>query len=84
MNLNTGYSETIFSSVQTRHTYNEKPATEELRDYAENEIYPEDRERFIEFTDLSTIEQRITESPTRHISAPFRTRIRYGTGCWTT
>ena len=82
VNLNTGYSETIFSSVQTRHTYNEKPATEELRDYAENEIYPEDRERFIEFTDLSTIEQRITESPTRHISAPFRTRITGGTYVW--
>ncbi|MBO5552190.1 MAG: EAL domain-containing protein, partial [Lachnospiraceae bacterium] len=82
VNLNTGYSETIFSSVQTRHIYNSKPASEELKDYAEQEIYPDDREKFIQFTDLDTIEQRIAESPTRHISQPFRTKASGGTYIW--
>ena len=82
VDLNTGYSETIFSSVQTKHEYNKRPAQDELRDYAEQEIYPDDREKFVQFTDLSTIEKRIAESPTRHISAPFRTVTSGGTFVW--
>ncbi len=82
VDLNTGMSETIYSSVQTEHTYNRRNAAEELRDYAEHEIFPEDREKFIRFTDLSTIEQRIDESRTRHIQEPFRTRTSQGTYIW--
>ncbi|MBQ7584026.1 MAG: EAL domain-containing protein [Lachnospiraceae bacterium] len=82
VDLNTGSSKTIYSSVQTTNQYNRRDAAEELRDYAEQEIYPEDREKFLEFTELSTIEQRISESPTRHISAPFRTVTSSGTYLW--
>ncbi|MBQ9360598.1 MAG: EAL domain-containing protein [Lachnospiraceae bacterium] len=82
VDLNTGYSETIFSGVQTKHTYNKRPAAEELKDYAEQEIYPEDREKFVQFTDMTTIEKRISESTTRHISAPFRTVTSGGTYVW--
>ena len=82
VDLKTCRSETIYSSVQTRHDYNVRNAAEELADYAEQEIYPEDREKFLEFTDLNTIEQRILESPTRHISAPFRTMTSSGTYLW--
>lgn len=82
VDLNTGFSETIYSSIQTRHEYNIAPASEELRDYAEQEVYPDDREKFVQFTDLSTIEKRISESPTRHISAPFRTLTSNGTYVW--
>ena len=82
VNLNTGFSETIFSSLQTTHEYNKIPAKDELRDYAEQEIYPEDREKFIQFSDLDTIEKRIADSPTRHISAPFRTKVTGGTYVW--
>ena len=82
VDLNTNRSETIYSSIQTNQEYNIKNAEEELRDYAEQEIFPDDREKFIEFTDLSTIEDRISASPTRHISAPFRTATSAGTYLW--
>ncbi|MCR5409917.1 MAG: EAL domain-containing protein [Lachnospiraceae bacterium] len=82
VDLNTGLSETIYSSVKTKHEYNNRKASEELLDYARTEIYPEDRKKFIEFTDLDTIEQRITDSPTHHISSPFRTRTSSGTYLW--
>ena len=82
VDLNTGYSENIYAGIQTKHSYNKNPASQELKDYAENEIYPEDRERFVDFTDLRTIERRISESPTRHISAPFRTKTPSGTYIW--
>lgn len=82
VDLNTLHSETIYASTQSRHVYNRRPAPEELRDYAQHEIYPEDREKFIAFTDMSTVEKRIADSPTRHISAPFRTRTTGGTYVW--
>ncbi|MCR5774350.1 MAG: EAL domain-containing protein [Lachnospiraceae bacterium] len=82
VDLNTGYSKTIFSTFTTKHDYNLRPAAEELKDYSENQIYPDDAERFVRFTDLTTIEQRIQDSPTRHISAPFRTLTGDGKYIW--
>ena len=82
VDLNTLQSETIYASTQSRHVYNRRPAPEELRDYARHEIYPEDSEKFVAFTDLTTVEKRIADSPTRHISAPFRTRTTGGTYVW--
>ncbi|MCR5310321.1 MAG: EAL domain-containing protein [Lachnospiraceae bacterium] len=83
VDLNTGYSESIFRPAQTRTAYHKNPAMAELRQYAKEEVYAEDRESFIEFHDLSTAEERISRSSVGHISAPFRTRMPDGSYRWT-
>ena len=82
VNLNTDRSEMIYSSTQTRHIYGRGSAVKEIADYAIQEIYPEDREKYLEFSDLTTMERRIAESNVHHVSAPFRTRTQRGTYEW--
>ncbi|MBR1477056.1 MAG: EAL domain-containing protein [Lachnospiraceae bacterium] len=82
LDLNTGYSRSLYHSAQTIKEYHRRPAVEELKDYAHDEIHPEDRERYLEFTNLDTIEERVAKSPTRHISAAFRTRVEDGKYVW--
>ena len=72
IDLNTGYSRNIYMATQNRNDYNRKPVKEEILDFAREQIYPEDRERFIEFMDLDTIEERLDNSSTPFISSPFR------------
>lgn len=82
VDLKSGYSKNLHAAAQTRHSYNILPAVEELRDYAQNEIYLDDRKRYLRFSDLSTIEDRIRESPTNYVSEAFRTRTRDGSYVW--
>ena len=82
VDLNTGYSRNIYQSRPTLREYNMIPASEELRIYAEEEIYLEDRERFIRFSNLSTIEERLNEGPSNFISSPFRLRMEDGNYVW--
>ena len=74
VDLNTGYSVGAFHSMVTKTEYHKRLAEEELRQYANEEIYPEDRAGYIEFTDLSTIEERLDRASVPHLSEPFRTR----------
>ncbi|MCR5675885.1 MAG: EAL domain-containing protein [Lachnospiraceae bacterium] len=83
IDMKTGMSQNLYRSAQTIRDYNQIPAQEELRLYAKEEIYPEDRDRFHAFADLETLEKRIDESDYHYVSAPFRTRIGSGTFIWT-
>ena len=44
-----------------------------IQEYARHLIYPEDRERFLEFNDRSTLQDRIRKNPAGTISGFFRT-----------
>lgn len=72
IDLNTGYSHNIYMSTQNLDEYNKRPAADELRDFARRQVYPEDRERFVEFMDISTMEERLDNSTASFISSPFR------------
>ena len=45
---------------------------EELEHYSKHEVYFEDRQRFTEFFDLNTVEDRIAQSGMSYISSWFR------------
>ncbi len=82
VDLNTGYSENLYMTTETKSTYNRIPAAEELKIYSEEEIFREDKKAFLEFVNLDTIEERIRNSSTRYISSHFRTRTSDGTYAW--
>ena len=44
-----------------------------IQEYARHLIYPEDRERFLEFNDRSTLQDRIRKNPAGTVSGFFRT-----------
>ena len=72
VDMETGYSKNVYISAQTVENYNILPAAQELRNYAHSEVHPDDRDRFIEFTDLSTMEKRLNESATPFLTSAFR------------
>ena len=72
VDLNTGFSQNIYLSTQRMQEYNKLPVEEELRMFADQQIYPEDKERYLTFMDMSTVEKRLEESLAPFISAPFR------------
>ena len=80
--LESGMSKTLFQSAQTIETYNRLPAAEELRIFAEQEIYSEDRGHFLDFVDLNTLEERMEQSAVGFLTAPFRTRTENGHYIW--
>ena len=82
VDLQTETSQNIYRSTQLLQEYNRRPVREELTDFAEQQVYPEDRERYLEFMDLDTVEQRLEESPAPFISAPFRMRTVNGDYVW--
>ncbi len=82
VDLNTGYSVGIYNPNVTKGDYHKRPASEELRQYASEEIYPEDIPGYLEFMDLSTLEERLEKTSLGHISAPFRTRTANGSYIW--
>ena len=82
IDLLTGYSQNIYRSTQYTENYNRFPTMEELDHFAAQEVYPEDRERFRIFMDMTTIEERLDESHMPFISAPFRFLTVDGSYAW--
>ncbi|MBQ7678540.1 MAG: EAL domain-containing protein, partial [Butyrivibrio sp.] len=82
IDLNTGFSKNIYRTTQNLDTYNKRPAREELWDFAERQVYPEDREKYKEFMDPYTVEKRLDESIAPFISMPFRIMGADGIYAW--
>lgn len=82
IDLMTGYSQNIYRSTQFTESYNRFPTMEELEHFAVHDVYPEDRERFRTFMDMTTIEDRLDESHMPFISAPFRILTADGNYIW--
>ncbi|MBQ9438633.1 MAG: EAL domain-containing protein [Lachnospiraceae bacterium] len=82
VDLNTGFSDTVYQNTMTQETYNRLPAAQELKIYASEEIYPADQERYLAFTDLSNIEERLNKSATGFLSTPCRVRMSDGSYAW--
>lgn len=82
VNLATGQAQGIYTPVLAKATYFVKPPEEELRQYVMDEIYPDDREDYLDFLNFKTIEERLAKSSTGHFSAPFRTRTSDGSYIW--
>ncbi|MBQ1547919.1 MAG: EAL domain-containing protein [Lachnospiraceae bacterium] len=80
--LDTGHIEWIVNNYQAKRNYEKIDLYESIQIFADEEIYREDRERYLEFADIDTIEERLQSSPTRSVSAPFRTHTTAGTYSW--
>jgi len=82
IDLMSGYSQNIYRSTQFTEKYNQSPAMQELDHFAFREVYPEDRERFRTFMDMTTVEDRLDQSHMPFISAPFRILTGDGNYVW--
>ena len=82
MDLKTGYSRNLFLSRHILGDYDKNPTSEELADFSEKEVYPEDRNRFLAFFDAATLEERIKSSGLNYISSCFRIRAMDGNYYW--
>ncbi len=82
VDMNTGLSENLYQSSQTRAKYNTGFISDEIRLFASNEVYPEHQEHYVDFMDPATLEKRILNSPSRYISEIFRMRSSGGDYPW--
>ena len=82
MDLKTGYSRNLFLSRHILEDYDKNPTSEEIADFSEKEVYPEDRKRFLAFFDAATLEERIKNSGLNYISSCFRIRAMDGNYYW--
>ena len=57
-------------------------AREVFHAYSENIVFPEDRERFLRFYDLDTMEERLLQSGRNHLQDYYRARNRFGQYAW--
>ncbi len=82
LDLDTGYSRNLFLSRHYSTDYNKEPFIDELAHFAKHEVFPEDRKRFREYFDFSTIEDRINATGLGYVSARFRLKDGAGGYSW--
>ena len=82
IHLDEGFTEPVFSAIGW-HTQYEVPLFEDVgKAFAEREIYPIDRERYIAFMDHDSMIERIANSGEKFITGFFRTRQKGGDYAW--
>lgn len=82
IHLDEGFTEPVFSAVGW-HVQYEAPSFEDTgRIFAEREIYPVDRERYIAFMDHASMVERIANSGEKFITGFFRARQKGGDYSW--
>lgn len=52
------------------------------REYAERLIFPEDRDDYLAFSDLSTVDRRIAETGDQSVTTTLRSSVRHGQYAW--
>ncbi len=74
--LETGTSNNLYLNEPLLRSHRMAGFTiDEISEYCDRNVHPNDRVRFMDFYDLSTLDERIRQSGTQHISDVIRTRI---------
>lgn len=84
INLKNDTFVTYFPSVSFKGTAGEeyKGARQLFRVFCDTCVYPDDRERYREFADLSTVAERISATPFKMLIAQFRSKDADGKYTW--
>ena len=70
------------NSMRYRENFDGKGLAQTIKNFAERNIYPEDRQKFMDFFDPTTFEARMWEVGSSHIIEYFRTRDGIGNYSW--
>jgi diguanylate cyclase (GGDEF)-like protein len=62
--------------------YNQESASDGIREFTMNEVYPEDQKRYAEFMDLNTMEERLAASSSQTLESFFRVEGPGGGWTW--
>ena len=82
IHLDEGYSEPVFSQASFKEVYDVPDLQDAVRQFADQELYPGDRDRYIEFMDVDTMIERIDAGGRSYIVGFFRIRDRGGDFTW--
>jgi len=82
IHLDERFTEPVFGASGWRVQYNPPSFDDIARVFAEQEIYPADRERYIAFMDHDSMIERITNSGEKYIVGFFRARQKGGDYSW--
>ncbi|MCR4821459.1 MAG: EAL domain-containing protein [Treponema sp.] len=72
----------IYSNAGFTKVYGEKSLATGIKEFAESEVFIDDRKRYKKFMDFSTIENRYKEQETHFLSEPFRLKDKMGGFRW--
>ncbi|MBP0962442.1 MAG: EAL domain-containing protein [Oscillospiraceae bacterium] len=72
----------IYSNANFEKVYGRTGLRRGIAEFAATEVYPDDRDRYLEFMNMDNIGERIAESGTRFISNAFRMRMPNGGYKW--
>ena len=82
IHLDEEFIEPVFTNVGYHQMYEEPVFADVTRHFAETELFPEDRDRYIAFMDHDSIVDRINASGERYIVDFFRLRQKGGDYAW--
>ena len=82
IHLDDNYSEHIFGTTNLHTDFETQRFSEAIKQFAEKDIYPHDRVRYLEFMDRDTMIQRIDQSGENFVSGFFRLRQQGGDYAW--
>ncbi len=74
----------IYSNASFKKVYGQKSLRTGIKEFAETEVFIDDRERYIKFMDFSTIESRYEELGTNFLTEAFRLKDKKGGYRWKT
>ncbi len=72
----------IYSNASFEKIYGKGSLIKGIKEFTKTEVFEEDRKRYSEFMELSTLEDRYTEQETNFLSEPFRLRDKKGGFRW--
>ncbi len=80
--LDKGIHETVYKNSQYEASENIKEIDKEINFFADSQIYSADKARFLQYYDMTTVEQRIKQSGRYCIEDFFRTKSQDGKYKW--
>ncbi|MCR5624402.1 MAG: EAL domain-containing protein [Lachnospiraceae bacterium] len=72
----------IYSNASFKKVYGQTGLATGIKEFTASEVFADDRERYIEFMDFDTIEDRYKEQETHFLTEPFRLRDKKGGFRW--
>lgn len=75
-------SRQIYSNASFKKVYGQVSLATGIQEFTKSEVYVDDRERYIKFMDMSTLEARYEEEEINYLCEPFRLRDKKGGFRW--
>ena len=72
----------IYSNASFKKVYGQVSLATGIQEFTKSEVYVDDRERYIKFMDISTLEARFEEEEINYLGEPFRLRDKKGGFRW--